>query len=437
MTGPLFAGIDAGTSGLRLCLIDAKGRIRHQDRHPLPEPDSPQPGWHEQDPLIWREALHALLTRIPDRLKARLAALAIDGTSGTVLVCDEQGEPLHPALMYHDRRAVPQAEEVARQAPPDSPARGAQSATARLLWLMQRLDHGRIAHVLHQAEWLSGQLLGRFDQGDENNALKLGYDPVQRRWPDWLQALGIPRSWLPQVQPPGTPLGPVSAEAARVLGLPPELLVVSGTTDSIAAFLASGAQAAGDGVTSLGSTLAIKLLCDRPVQSPEYGIYSHRLWDQWLAGGASNSGGRVLRHFFTDRQLEQLTACLDPDHPTGLDYWPLLEPGERFPVADPQLPPRMTPRPDDDCRFLQALLEGMARIEAEGYRLLASLGAPAVRRVFTAGGGARNPAWRRIRQRLLQVPVMPARCEEAACGTAQLAARGIMGHLPAIGETTE
>lgn len=433
MTSPLFGGIDAGTSGLRLCLIDDRGQIRHRDREPLPEPESPKPGWHQQDPMLWLQALQRLLARLPDELRDRLAALSIDGTSGTVLVCDAAGEPLHPALMYHDRRATAQAERLDAVAPADSAARGPQSATARLLWLMNALGHGRIAHVQHQAEWLLGRLLGRHDQGDENNALKLGYDPLHREWPPWLQELGIEPAWLPRVHPPGTALGRIDETLARRLALPMTLQLVSGTTDSIAAFLASGAREPGDGATSLGSTLALKLLSERPVNSARHGIYSHRLWDRWLAGGASNTGGRVLRHFFSDQRLQALTGCLDPDHPTGLDYWPLLEPGERFPLADPQLEPRLTPRPEDDCRFLQGLLEGMARIEAEGYRLLTELGAPALRRVFTSGGGAANPAWTRIRARLLGVPVLSAHCTEAACGSALLAARGIMGRLPVIG----
>lgn len=73
----------------------------------------------------------------------------------------------------------------------------------------------------------------------------------------------------------------------------------------------------------------------------------------WLVGGASNTGGAVLRQLFTDSELQRLTARIDPSCPSGLDYYPLTVPGERFPVNDPTLQPRMTPRPDDDALFLQ------------------------------------------------------------------------------------
>lgn len=73
----------------------------------------------------------------------------------------------------------------------------------------------------------------------------------------------------------------------------------------------------------------------------------------WLVGGASNTGGAVLRELFTDSELQRLTDQIDPSQPSGFDYYPLTAPGERFPVYDPDLQPRMTPRPADDALFLQ------------------------------------------------------------------------------------
>jgi hypothetical protein len=227
---------------------------------------------------------------------------------------------------------------------------------------------------------------------------------------------------LPQVVAPGTALGTVTADVARRFGLTAQCRIVAGTTDSIAAFLATGANRFGEAVTSLGSTLVIKILSRQPLFAPNYGIYSHRLGSRWLSGGASNSGGTVLHHYFSQAELDVLTPQLDPDHPTGLDYYPLLDSGERFPVCDPQLPPRLTPRPAQPLLFFQGMLEGMARIEAAGYRRLAALGAPLPSSVRTVGGGGANAAWTRIRARELQVPMIAPRQTEAAYGAALLAA---------------
>ncbi len=207
----------------------------------------------------------------------------------------------------------------------------------------------------------------------------------------------------------------------KAFGLSPDVRIIAGTTDGCASFLATGASAPGDGVTALGTTLTLKLLSDKPIFAPEYGIYSHRILGQWLAGGASNTGGGALLAHFTADEMDALTPRLDPGKPTGLDYYPLTRPGERFPIADPNFAPRVEPKPADRAVFLQGLLEGVAEVEALGYRRLAELGAPPLRSVRSVGGGAKNPAWTKIRAAKLKVPMLEAVADEAAYGAAILA----------------
>jgi len=104
-----------------------------------------------------------------------------------------------------------------------------------------------------------------------------------------------------------------------------------------------------------------------------------------------------------------------------LELRPLPRPGERFPVDDPQLEPILEPRPVSDALYLQGLLEGLSRIEAQGWAALERQGAPPVSRVLSLGGGARNPQWRAIRQRILGVPVINRPQCTAALGMARLA----------------
>jgi hypothetical protein len=327
--------------------------------------------------------------------------------------------------MYNDARATAEARRIAGVAPAESGAHGASSGLAKLLWLDGAGQTRGAAHALHQSDWIAGMLTGRFGLSDYNNALKLGYDPLNMRWPGWLGRLGIAPELLPEVMAPGAALGAIHPRTAAALGLPTDLQIVAGTTDGVAAFIAAGAEHTGDGVTSLGSTLVIKLLSDRPVFSPRHGVYSHRLGARWLAGGASNAGGAALLQHFSEAEMQALTPRLLPDQPTGLDYYPLPAVGERFPVCDPQLPPRLAPVPPDRPRFFQGMLEGIARIEAEGYRLLQDLGGPSLCRVYTSGGGAANPAWTRIRAAALGVPVELALSPQPAYGAALLAARGL------------
>ncbi len=91
------------------------------------------------------------------------------------------------------------------------------------------------------------------------------------------------------------------------------------------------------------------------------------LYTDGTSGGASNTGGAVLKQFFNSQQLEELSQRVDSSVPSPLDYYPLTSPGERFPVNDPDMQPRLSPRPEDDAAFLHGLLEGIARVEGQAY----------------------------------------------------------------------
>ncbi|MEM7566420.1 MAG: carbohydrate kinase, partial [Pseudomonadota bacterium] len=402
-------GIDCGTSGMRLVAIDADGRTAFMAARAY--------GGAPGDPASWAGGLEDLLDALnAEQMSVR--RIAIDGTSGTLLACDEAGEAIGQAILYDEPcedTALLAAIDAA--APPTSVARGASSGLARAIRLAARPGAARI---LHQADWLAGRLTGRFDQSDENNALKTGYDPVSRTWPAWMEGVGAPLGRLPSVHPVGTDLGPVQGSWTSRYPCLQGATVAAGTTDGCAAFLASGASEVGEAVTSLGSTLVLKVLADRPIFEPRYGLYSHRIGDRWLAGGASNTGGAVLAEHFTVADMEALGPRLRPDVPTGHDAYPLRRPGERFPINDPNLAPRFPPR-EDDAIFLQALFEGMAAIEARGYALIESLGGPRLASVRTAGGGAASAAWTEIRRRALNVPFPETVSGDAAYGTARLA----------------
>ena len=424
MTDSGVIGVDLGTSACRALAVDESGAIRAESLAVLPEPECADPGGAEQAPECWWQAVLSVLQQLRAQWGSFTPrALAVDATSATLLLCHPDGVPLGNALLYRDGRARVQAERVAAVAPPDSPARGATASLAKLLFLKRR--HAPITDTLalHQADWITGRLRGRYGVTDWNNALKLGFDPAAERWPAWLAALDLAPVRLPRCVAPGSELGLIDPAVAARLGVPPTLRIHAGTTDSTAAAIAAGVSAPGDAVTSLGSTLVLKIVAERPLNEPRQGIYSHRFGAYWLVGGASNSGGAVLRRFFSDEQLARLSAAIDPDRPSGLDYYPLPDIGERFPIVDPTLRPRMEPRPLSERHFLHGLLEGIAAIEADGYRRLVALGAPPPRRVLTIGGGAVNSTWTRMRARLLGVPVQVAP-QAAAYGAACLALRG-------------
>jgi len=414
----LVLGIDVGTSAVRVAAIDQAAKVVAFAASAM-SPARRDGQRITQDASVWDRGLDDAMARLASTVDlTRVVALAVDGTSGTLVGVDDRGTPVAAGSLYNDRADAADIAAVERAAPAHSAVHGVTSPLARAMRLLRAPG---VASILHQADWIAGQFSGRFDISDESNALKTGYDPVIRRWPDWIAATDVAFPKLPAVVAVGSIIGQVSADASRRFGLPARAVVVAGMTDGCAAFMATGAAKPGDAVTSLGSTLVLKLASELPLSAPEYGIYSHRIGDLWLAGGASNSGGAALAQFFTAEQMRDISPRIDTRVRTGLDYYPLLSRGERFAINDPALEPRMTPRPDDDAVFLQGLLEGIASIEALGYRRLSELGGSRLTGVATVGGGAANESWRRIRAATLGVPVVMSENDEAAVGVARLA----------------
>ncbi|WP_319419074.1 FGGY-family carbohydrate kinase [Pleurocapsa sp. FMAR1] len=411
----LYLGIDFGTSGARAIVIDGEKSIvastsaKFIDIAP------------NQLAQIWQATLYKLILQLPVEIRKQLKAIAINGTSSTVLLCDATGKPITAPLLYNDSKAKEVLAEIEAIAPKDHVVISATSSLAKLLWWQQQPYFTQARYLLHQADWLAYLLHGKLGISDYHNALKLGYDVNNFNYPDWLQNLPCSRLY-PQVLPPGAPVGEITPENGDRFDIAPNCVICTGTTDSIAAFLASGASQPGEAVTSLGSTLVLKLLSKTKVSASKYGIYSHRLGQLWLTGGASNTGGAVLRHFFDEQQLEDLSRQINPDVISPLEYYPLLKPGDRFPVNNPNLPPQLEPRPTNSVDFLHGLLESVSRIEKLGYQKLQELGASKLTHIYTAGGGAENAVWRKIRQRHLKVPVSKATNTQAAYGTALLAA---------------
>ncbi|MBM0741488.1 FGGY-family carbohydrate kinase [Phormidium sp. CLA17] len=418
----LYLGIDFGTSGARAAVIDQEMRLCVQvsQRFASVEPHQ----WATQ----WQDVLFSLIGQIPADIRAQICAIAIDGTSSTVLLCNRAGVPLDTPILYNDARAGSALADLqvffAQANLHDAPGQGvvlsATSSLVKLLWWKQQPIYSQARYLLHQADWLAFLLHGQLGVSDYHNCLKLGYDVARLEYPSWMAGLDV-MPLLPQVRSPGSVVGTIVAAVAHQLGLPINCQICTGTTDSIAAFLASGITEIGEAVTSLGSTLVLKLLSATPIENGTYGIYSHRLGDLWLVGGASNTGGAVLQQFFTPQELLELSPHIPVQQESPLKYYPLTQLGDRFPINDPALLPCLEPRPASPVDFLHGLLESMARIEARGYQLLQELGATNLVRVYTAGGGAANPSWTAIRSRQLQVPVLVSPNTEAAYGTARLA----------------
>ena len=250
--GPLSIGIDIGTSGaravaMRAGLFDCRA-FRRSTRQIWPERPRPVRVVVQRSARRWRNCFAGV-----DRAAVR--SIAVDGTSGTMLPVDGAGRPLAEPLMYND----PVDDAAILAAIARDGAGGERRARADVrprqgAALPATCPASRRCSIRPTGS--PGQFSGRFDVSDENNALKTGYDPVARRWPDWIAATGMRMELLPEVVEPGDAGRAGSPpSAADLFGLPRDVVVVAGTTDGCASFLATGAATVGDGVTALGSSL--------------------------------------------------------------------------------------------------------------------------------------------------------------------------------------
>lgn len=417
----LSLGIDLGTSGIRSALVDEAGLVVSMARAAYGVQDA-----NKVNAQLWWAGVTRCITNQISAMQRlgldpkNIARIGVDGTSGSMVLTDAKLMPVTRALMYNSSGFTAEAEAIARHAPDPHITRGSGSALGRMMRLQAEDPDARAEHMLHQADFIVAKLMEQGGFSDENNALKTGYDPGTKSWPTWAEAAGVRTKLLPRVKPAGSPIAPIAPTVAAQFGLSNDIMIHAGTTDSIAAFLACAPLKTGAAVTSLGTTLAVKLLSPTRIDAPEIGLYSHKVGGHWLVGGASNTGGGVLQHFFAMEELRNLSSKIDPEIASDLDYYPLLKPGERFPIKDPDYAPRLTPRPMSDVDFLHGLMESIARIEAQCYGAMKALNAPQPQVIYTAGGGATNSVWTAIRQRVIGIDIQTPTETEAAVGVARL-----------------
>ena len=463
----IILGIDVGTSGLRACVVK-KELDAHQTDHKIliecsvklePAKNNDSTGQVLQDPFLWLDALDNLLIELKSRFDLlQITHLIIDATSSTVLLSNNLGKPLTKALMYNDNHAKQPALQIEKayqkyqktmnqsEVLQDSSqvALGASSTLAKVLSLLESNQQATNPIICHQADFINTYLCGSLNITDENNALKLGYDLINEAWPVWvtdLLAKYSPTCELPMVVKPGSYLGEITPQISSKYGFNSKLRVMAGTTDSIAGFLASGANQLGDTVTSLGSTIAIKALSEKPIYNAKYGLYSHRLNNFWLVGGASNAGGQVLLNYYSLDQLKWLNNQItEADINTFLksepeNYYPLSSVGERFPISNSQLKPKLPDLPicnsdeitlSSECleahkQFLLKLLYGLTLIEKQSYQRLSEMGCEHIKDIYSVGGGTQSKIWMALRQQQIKsVQFLSAKQLQAAFGVTRL-----------------
>ena len=422
----LFAGISLGLSEVSGVCVNSSLQVKATATVGFgPDPDS------RRNPELWWHTVQKVIALLLAQVDSdAIASIAVAGTSGTTIAVDDMGNPLSSALLYSDLcRDQELIKRIAASAPDTSAVHGARSGLARAVTLSNAFCR---ANIMCEADWITFKLSGLLGISDENNAVRAGYDPVNRQWPEWLKHTGMKQQALPHVLPAGQPIGPILKAIAGQTRLNPRTLVVSGTLDSCASFIATGASKPGDGVTSLGNRLNIRLLCEKPVYSPQDGIYSHRIGNYWLTGGGSNNAQKTAGKHFTAQEVKELCNSSIATAPMSLEYYSLTEPVITTSVNAKGTASSLSPALLNNANLLHHALQTMAGVEAMAYRRLNELGGTQVATIRTIGEGSLNDLWTAVRSSTVLARFYSTTSDQPAVGAALLGRNAVYANPVAV-----
>ncbi len=428
MSGQAYLGIDLGTQSVRVLAVGPEGAVLASSSQKL---TSRRDGVrHEQAPEAWWIATVACLREVMAALggAVEVKGIAVDATSGTILLMDAHCRPLTAGLMYDDGRAKDEAEE-ANERGGDlwrqmSYRMQPSWALPKLMWLLR---HGNVpagARLAHQNDFVNAKLVGCATATDSSHALKTGYDLIRGEWPAAvMESLRVSTELLPEVVAPGTRIGEVGSEAEEQTGVPAGVPIYAGMTDGCAAQIASGATEAGSWNTVIGTTLVVKGATRELLHDPRGVVYSHRSPDGlWLPGGASSTGAAAIAAEFATSDLERLNHVAERAGPTDFVVYPLVSKGERFPFAAPDAAGFTLGEAASVEERYVGVLQGISMLERLSFDVLRGLGASTDGRFTISGGAVKSDALNQMRADILERDLLVPEVTEGAFGMAMLAA---------------
>ncbi len=441
----LLLGLDISTTGAKALVIDQAGRVIAS--HSTPQPiQQPHPLWSEQRPADWWAGMVASIRAVlaaPGVSPEAIAAVGLTGQMHGMVLLDDAGEVLRPAILWNDQRTAAQCNAMTERLGFDrlialTGNRALTGFTApKVLWVR---DHepevfARARHLLLPKDYIRFMLTGDHVMDVSDAAGTSLLDVAHRRWSDEVvSALDIPASWLPRLAEGSEVTGVISAHAAAETGLWAGTPVVGGGGDQAAGAVGVGAVEAGIIGLSLGTSGVVFAPLDAYAYEPQGRLHAfcHAVPGMWhFMGVMLSAAGSLQWYADTLAPGESFDTLLAPaaDIPPGAEgllFLPYLT-GERTPHPDPLargafvgLTARHT-----RAHMTRAVLEGVAFGLKDSFTLIQANAPGGVREARISGGGAKSPLWRQIMADILNAPLATTNSTEgAAFGAALLAAVG-------------
>ncbi|HEU4742959.1 MAG TPA: xylulokinase [Meiothermus sp.] len=432
----MFLGLDLGTGSLKALLLDEEGRVRGEASRAYPV-HSPYPGWAESDPQDWWKAAGEAVRKAV-RDPAEVRAIGFSGQMHGVVLCQADGTPLRPAILWADGRSGEELEPY-RRLPAEFRRRLANPpavgmAGPSLLWLKDHEPEAyrRARWALQPKDWLRLRLTGEARAEPSDASATLMYDLEADSWfHALLEQLGLRQDWLAPLVPSAAVAGHLTEEAAAHLGLGVGIPVAAGAADTAAALLGGGV-APGEAQLTVGSGAQIAVVLEEARIDPTLRTHLYRAaWPgRWYALAAMQNAGVALEWVLGVLGLNWTAAYAEarkaPPGCEGLTFLPYLT-GERTPHLDPQARGVWAGLGLGHHRahLVRSALEGLAFTLREGLEALG----PAVFAtgpLRIAGGGTLEPFWRQMLADVLGRPLWASSVPAASArGAALLAAMAL------------
>jgi xylulokinase len=404
-------GLDVGTTGARCLAIDQAGRVLAEATAEYPL-YSPHPGWSEQNPEDWWEATGTVIGRVAEEVGHDVAGIGLTGQMHGAVFLDGSDAVIRPALLWNDQRTQKQCDEITEKVGEETLIRiaGNPALTGfqapKVLWLREEEPqaYARVKRLLLPKDYIRLRLSGHAatDASDASGTLLLDLRP--RTWSDEiLEALEIPRQWLPDVFEGPEATGSVAANVADQLGLRPGIPLAAGGGDNAAAAVGNGIISPGLASCSIGTSGVLFAHSDSLSADPSGRLHAfcHAVPDRYHLMGVTLSAGGSLRWWrdvlgaASYEDLGQLAALAQPGA-EGLVFLPYLT-GERAPYPDPLARGAffgLSSR-HSAAHLTRAVMEGVAFSLRDCLDLMRQIGTVPTQ-IRATGGGARSDFWRQL-----------------------------------------
>lgn len=358
MNKPYILAVDQGTSGMKLLLWDTRTGERFTAGRDYPT-QSPAPGWGEQNPDDWWQALCAGVPEVLQKAGVSaeaIAAIGVDGISWTPVMLDEAGRVLAPAPIWYDTRAQEECQEIHRRVGEGAFACSGNPVQPyytlpKVMWFEKHRPEvaAQIRHVLGSNGYLVYKLTGIFSQDHSQAYGWACYNMADGLWDEAMaRQLGIDPGWLPPLYESSAIVGEVTAEAAALCGLCAGIPVIAGGLDAACGALGAGVINPGPVHEQSGSAGGMSICTDRYQPARGLIVSRHVAPGRWLVQGGTVGGGGLVnwlcREMYPDadktekkerrNELTQAAAAV-PAGSEGLIFLPYMA-GERSPIWNPQ-----------------------------------------------------------------------------------------------------